>query len=357
MPNRITQYLHNVFRSNETHLHELKYLFWECTQRCNLRCRHCGSDCSASAATPDMPFEDFLQAVVPLTERYGRDRITVVITGGEPLLRKDLAQCGMALRKHGFRWGVVTNGLAYTREVHGQLMAAGMGAATVSLDGFETSHNYLRCNGRSFTGAMDAIDLIAGTKRLFYDVVTCVNRRNIDELDGLKELLIGRGVKAWRLFTIAPIGRAAGQEEMQLRGEELRRLMSFIAASRREGRMDVKFSCEAYVGSYETRVRDGYFFCRAGINIASVLIDGSISACPNISRKFAQGNIYRDSLAEVWEERFGRMRDRGWMKSGLCASCRDFRHCLGGAMHLRDEESGEIMVCHNRLLDAASSKV
>jgi len=350
MSNRITQYLHDIFRSNETHLHELKYLFWECTQRCNLRCLHCGSDCTSSSMTPDMPFDDFLQAIIPLTEKFKRDTITVVITGGEPLLRKDLPQCGKMLREHGFRWGIVTNGFAYTRDIHLRLMAAGMGAATVSLDGFEQSHNHLRCNKRSFANALNAIDLIAGTTRLFYDVVTCVNRRNINELEALKELLTSHGVKAWRLFSIAPIGRAAGQEDMQLTGDEFKQLMSFIAASRKEKRIDVKFSCEAYVGKYETRVRDGYFFCRAGINIASVLIDGSISACPNINRSFAQGNIYRDSLTDVWENRFGMMRDRRWTKCGLCASCRDYRHCLGGAMHLWNEKRDGIMVCHNKLV-------
>lgn len=35
--------------------HELRTLFWECTLRCNLACRHCGSDCRTEAAQPDMP--------------------------------------------------------------------------------------------------------------------------------------------------------------------------------------------------------------------------------------------------------------------------------------------------------------
>lgn len=35
-----------LFRRVETKTHELNYLFWECTTRCNLHCRHCGSDCS-----------------------------------------------------------------------------------------------------------------------------------------------------------------------------------------------------------------------------------------------------------------------------------------------------------------------
>ena len=41
--------------------HPLRQLFWECTLRCNVRCRHCGSDCKSSPSTPDMPLEDFLK--------------------------------------------------------------------------------------------------------------------------------------------------------------------------------------------------------------------------------------------------------------------------------------------------------
>ena len=91
----------------------------------------------------------------------------------------------------------------------------------------------------------------------------------------------------------------------------------------------MKFSCEGFTAKYETEVRDGFFFCRAGINIASVLVDGSISACPNIDREFAQGNIYNDNFMDVWENRFDIMRNRKWMKTGICKNCKMFKWCRG----------------------------
>jgi len=42
---------------------------------------------------------------------------------------------------------MVTNGYGYTPEIHGKLLAAGMGSVTLSLDGLEASHNWLRANG------------------------------------------------------------------------------------------------------------------------------------------------------------------------------------------------------------------
>jgi radical SAM protein with 4Fe4S-binding SPASM domain len=175
--------------------------------------------------------------------------------------------------------------------------------------------------------------------------VTCVNRRNIHSLPAFREFLITKNVKAWRLFTIAPIGRAKDNEDLQLTPQELKQLMDFIAHARLDRQIDVTFSCEAYVGSYEKKVRNACFFCRAGINIASVLADGAISACPNINRHFVQGNIYRDDLLEVWNSRFEVMRNRNWTRTGICAGCKDYKNCNGGAMHLWDEKQDCIMTC------------
>ena len=341
------QAFHNYFRKKETQLHELDYLFWECTQRCNLNCQHCGSDCTASSLYKDMPFEDLLKAIEPLEKRFKRNSILVVITGGEPLVRADLADCGRQLRNHGFLWGIVSNGFAYDSTRHGELMNAGLCSITFSLDGLRETHDTFRKRQGSFDRALNAIDLVANEKSpLAYDVVTCVSPMNINELETIKQLLIEHHVKAWRFFTIEPIGRAAKDPNLQLSDQQFRQLMDFIVATRREGMIDAKFSCEAYVGPYERKVRDWYYFCRAGITIGSILVDGSISACPNIDRRFAQGNIYHDNFLDVWENRFQRFRDRSWMKTGPCASCEVYKNCLGGAMHLHRKDADEILMCH-----------
>lgn len=294
-----------------------------------------------------MPFHDFLKAVEPLAQRYPRNTVIVAITGGEPLLRPDLAECGKALREKGLRWGIVTNGMLYDEAMHAKLLAAGLSSITVSLDGLEATHNWLRNHPESFQRALRALRLIARTPGLAYDVVTCVHQRNLPELPQLKELLIENGIKNWRLFTISPIGRAAHNDELQLSRAQVEELMRFIAETRRENRIHLTFSCEAYTGKYEEQVRDSYFFCRAGINIGSVLINGDISACPNIDRSFVQGNIYQDDLMDVWDNRFQLMRERTWMRTGMCEKCKDFKQCLGGAMHLRPSANDNILRCYN----------
>lgn len=112
------------------------------------------------------------------------------------------------------------------------------------------------------------------------------------------------------------------------------------------------YGCEGFLGSYEAEVRDSFYICNAGISVASVLADGSISACPSIRADYSQGNIYRDDFMEVWEHRFQPFRDRAWMKKGACASCAFFRYCEGNGMHLHDA-NGDLLFCHLERLKGA----
>jgi radical SAM enzyme (rSAM/lipoprotein system) len=300
-----------------------------------------------------MPSEDFLRVLSSIKKQTDPSKITIAITGGEPTLRKDLPEIGAKIRLLGFKWGMVTNGMLYTKELHQKLMKSGMGAVTLSLDGMQESHNWLRNSSQSYKRAMGAIDLFYKEDRLNYDIVTCVNQRNISELKGIRNLLEEKDVRAWRLFTIAPIGRAAANKEMLLEPQQLKRLMDFIKESRKSSKIDIKFSCEAYVGSYENEVREGFFFCRAGVNIGSILADGSISACPNINHKYIQGNIYDSDFMDVWGNGFQDMRDRKWTKTNECGQCKDFKFCQGGAMHLRDAD-GKLLQCHNQEIMSAT---
>lgn len=334
----------NQFKAYETSLHELNYLFWECTTRCNLNCKHCGSDCFKDSLNQDMPLNDFLSALDTI-EKVSRN-FTVVLTGGEPLLRKDIELCGREIRKRNMRWSMVSNGFLYTEEKHVSLLNAGLGALTISLDGLEDSHNWLRNNDKSFERVDTAIALAASSSRLNFDVVTCVNKKNFHELNDIKAYLISKGVKAWRLFTIIPIGRAKDDPDMFLNDKELTELMEFITRSRKKKELDVKFSCEGYVGKYEWKVRDTGFFCRAGINIGSILIDGSISACPNIDRSFAQGNIYNNNFYEIWNTKYQPFRNRDWTKRGQCANCKDYPKCKGNGFHYWHSEKNNVLVCH-----------
>ena len=129
-------------------------------------------------------------------------------------------------------------------------------------------------------------------------------------------------------------------------------IFDFINDTRKEGRIKADYGCEGFLGNYETEVRDSFFFCRAGVTIGSVLVDGSISACPNLRAHFIQGNIYNDDFMDVWNNHYQVFRDRSWAKQGECAACTYFKYCKGNGMHLRDE-NGTLLFCHFKRLKEA----
>ena len=322
--------------------HPLRQLFWECTLRCDLKCRHCGSDCKMQSESKDMPKEDFLRVLDGIAKKTDPHQVFVIISGGEPLMRKDIEDCGRAIYEKGFPWGMVTNGLHLTPQRFQDLMKAGMHSMTISLDGLEEDHNWMRGNDKSFQMVSQAIDMLVATEGFLFDIVTCVTRRNYKKLDEIKEFLISKGVKRWRLFTVFPVGRAALDPMMRLTNEEFRGVFE-------EGRIRADYGCEGFLGNYEGEVRNRLFSCQAGVSVGSVMADGSIAACASIRADYNQGNIYEDDFMDVWENRYQQYRNRKWMKKDECASCSYFRYCQGNGMHLRDG-NGKLLFCHLRRL-------
>lgn len=297
------------------------------------------------AAAPDMPKEDFFRVIDEITPHVDPHKTFIIFTGGEALLRPDLEACGLDLYRRGFPWGVVTNGYLLDEDRLQSLLRSGMHSITVSLDGFEDDHNWMRQHPHSFERAAHAIQLLCKEKEIVWDVVTCVNPRNISRLEEFKQWLISMGVARWRCFTIVPMGRAATDPELQLSEVQFRQVLDFIRQTRKEGKIYCSYGCEGFLGPYEMEVRDHLFYCRAGIEVASILNDGSISGCTSIRSNFNQGNIYQDSFWDVWESKFDKYRNRDWTKKGQCKGCKYFRYCEGSGMHLYDDNE-ELRFCH-----------
>lgn len=349
---RIALNLYSVKKNTDALIHELRYLFWECTTRCNMSCLHCGSDCKSDSEHPDMPAKDFLKVLQSIKHRVNPSRMIVAITGGEPLIRDDLADAGHQIRLLGYPWGIVTNGYLMTARKFEKLLKSGISSMAISLDGLEREHNWFRGKADSYKKSIVTIELAveASKKGLFFDVVTCVNQRNIGMLHQIKALLVKLGVKRWRLVSIFPKGRASGNGELRLSGGQLVELMEFIRETRREGKIIASYGCEGFLGEYEMEVRDIPFNCGAGIGIGSVLVDGSISACPSLRQDYIQGNIYKDDFWDIWSNRFQNMRNREWAKTGVCCDCKVWKYCKGNGLHLRDQKSGELLFCNYRHL-------
>lgn len=194
--------------NNSIKLHELSTLFWEATLRCNLSCKHCGSDCRKEATVKDMPKEDFYRVIDEIYDHVNPNKTLIIMTGGEILMRKDIEEVGLYLYNKGFPWGMVTNGMSLNSERFESLLRSGLRSITVSLDGFADEHNDMRGNKNSFDRAVEAIKLISKEPTVAWDIVTCVSPKKFGYLEELKKFIISIGVTAWRIFTVVPMGRA-----------------------------------------------------------------------------------------------------------------------------------------------------
>ncbi len=345
----------NQAKKIRANTHELNYFFWEATMRCNLNCRHCGSDCTKDEKMRELSAEKVLEVFSDIAHNYNSKDIMVAVTGGEPLVRKDLFPILSEVSKLGFPWGMVTNGMLVDEQVIENCIETGMKTISVSLDGVENSHNWLRRNESSYEKSINALKMLVETQKFeTVEAITCVHPGNIGDLDEFYKILQEIGIQSWRILTIFPKGRAVNDKNLLINPSVLAKLFSFIKEKRQEcNNMHINYSEEGYLGcTWEKEVRDDFFYCGAGINIGGLLCDGTYSACPSLSRNWLQGHVNELSFSKTWETRYTNMRQRDWMKVGDCIGCKAWNNCQGSSLHLWDWETGGQKICHLQFLDS-----
>jgi hypothetical protein len=102
---------------------------------------------------------------------------------------------------------------------------------------------------------------------------------------------------------------------------------------------------KVFWGITEHEVRDHFYNCHAGVNVASVLADATISACPSIRANFNQGNIYTDNFMEVWNNRFQPFATARGAPGPMCRLLPLALFAKATAWHLHDDQ-GRLLVCH-----------
>jgi MoaA/NifB/PqqE/SkfB family radical SAM enzyme len=299
-----------------THLHELNYFFWETTRRCNLTCRHCGSDCTRDETSVELPADRVIQVFENIAEHRDPKKVMVAVTGGEPLMRSDLFYIMEAVHQLGFRWGMVTNGMLMNERMVNRCIAAGMGTVVVSLDGDQKTHNWLRNHPDSYRKAIRALKLLSEADAFsIVEAITCVNPQNINQLDTLYDTVCQLNLQAWRLFTIFPRGRAESDSELFLNRDQFIKLFRFIEKKRTDDQSrTITYFEEGFLGCrWEGAIRD-FCYCSAGINTGGLLCDGSFSACPSLGPEWIQGHIDDSAFMDIWNSKYQNMRNRKWMQ-------------------------------------------
>lgn len=326
----------------------LTYLFVELTEQCNLSCRHCGSSCSPSEKRY-IDTKLLLRTLETIAEDFEPHTVMICLTGGEPLLHPDFFLIVEAITEFGFPWGMTTNGTLIDLEKAMKLKQYGLGSITISLDGLEETHEWLRNNRGCFQQTITAVGHIHKAQ-IPVQITTVIHKKNFDELDALYRLMCELDIYSWRIVNLEPIGRALQNQELLLDRAEILQLLDFIREKRYSIKtpMDVCFGCSHYLSfEYEREVRDNFFICGAGIYVGSILVNGDIYSCLDIERReeLVQGNIAVDRFSNVWENKFREFRINRAESSEECRYCKERDFCQADSMHTWDFEQNKPMFC------------
>lgn len=331
--------------------HELKYLFWECTMNCNFKCRHCGSQAGENVFEDSVSTDDIKKAFLDVSKNFDATKITIGVTGGEPLLRKDLFEVMGYASSLGFGWGMISNGYLVTEEIVEKARKAKMGTADISIDGIGSVHDEFRNMPGAYERAINAVRLFKKANFLNHlRITTTVNKNNIDSLDRMYAEFLKLGILNWRPLSIDPIGRTMDKGDLLLDREQFMTLLQFIKDKRKEkSKLSVTFGCAHYLGEeFEDEVRGNFFHCSTGINIGSILYNGDIFVCPNVPREkhLIQGNIKKDAFSDMWSNEYKLFREDERLESEKCKSCESWEECRGGSFHSWNFERKQPKICY-----------
>lgn len=347
--------LHKSYVEQQLNTHPLIDLFWECTLTCNAKCKHCGSSAEKKKYEGELSTEEIKSAFKQIANNMDASKILINVTGGEPLTRLDLCDVmEYATSSLGFHWGMTTNGILLTDENIKNLKKANMETISISIDGLEQTHDSFRGVPGSYKTIINNIKKLKEANFVKHIQVTTVfHKENISQLDELYSIMLNLGLDSWRLVSMDPIGRAKENDNLSLNGQELKKLLDFIKSKKKNKKLPLRYGCPGFLGlEYEKEVRPAYFYCRTGINVASILYNGDLSVCPNVPRinSLIQGNIKTDNFKDIWDNKYKEFRSRNRTKCDKCTKCEYWDYCLGGAFHTWNFTTNEQNKCPYNML-------
>jgi MoaA/NifB/PqqE/SkfB family radical SAM enzyme len=137
---------------------DVKWIAWEITRRCNLNCVHCRSSSELEAKEhPDFSFDEAKRVLDDISS-YAKP--VIVLSGGEPLLRKDVFEIASYGTAKDLRMCLATNGTLVTDEICKKIKESGIKMVSLSLDGSNASvHDNFRNQPGAFDGTINAAAL------------------------------------------------------------------------------------------------------------------------------------------------------------------------------------------------------
>jgi AdoMet-dependent heme synthase len=320
-----------------------KWIAWEITRRCNLRCVHCRSSSELEAKShPDFPKQEAFRIIDDIT---GYAKPVIVLSGGEPLLREDVFEIARYGTDKGLRMCLATNGTLVTDETCAKIKEAGIKIVSLSLDGSnETVHDDFRSQKGAFAGTIHAAHLFK-QYGIEFIINSSFTKRNQEEIPKVYTLAKELGATAWYLFMIVPTGRGEEMLNELISKEDYEKILEWhYQMEKDEDVLLVRPTCAPHYyrivlqkskeegGKFKRRSlkfsTGGSKGCIAGQLIALIDVDGNVLPCSYFPKP--AGNIRTQSFKDIWEhsELFRELRDFRKYK-GKCGSCEYVTVCGG----------------------------
>ena len=299
---------------------------WNLTKRCNLKCPHCYLDAGPKAGN-----ELTLHECLRLTDEMkllGTEMI--ILTGGEPLLRRDIFDIARYASNLGM-WVVMgTNGVLITDKVAERMVACGVKGVGISIDSMDPEkHDRFRGSPNSWKYAVRALE-ISRAHGLEVLVQTTVMAMNRDEIPALIAFSRAKGAWSFNLYFLVQTGR--GQEMNDLNARETTDVLRDLVEAQDSFRpMLVRAKCApqfkqiAYESGRAGLESGG---CMAGTGYGRITPEGDVTPCPYMT--VVAGNVRQRGFSEIWRTSplLQELRDRTRL-GGRCGRC-EFNALCGG---------------------------
>jgi len=320
---------------------------WNLTSRCNLVCAHCYLDAvqRKTQARDELDTGDAL-AVIGELARLAPGAM-LVLTGGEPLLRSDLARLVNAAAGGGLMPVVGTNGTLLDAARAASLKDAGAAGVGISLDSSAPEfHDRLRGVPGAWALARRGI-AAAHAAGLAIVVQATVFEENRNDLAVLAELAAQAGAMAFNVFFLVCTGRGVTQTDLTPASYEAT-LHEIVRLQDRHPGLKIRARCAPYMrrlqGLHAGESGRGYAdwssACLAGRHYFRITPQGGVTPCPYIPA--AVGDLRTQSLEGIWREHPTLHALRNGLPGGKCGAC-DFRYGCGGCRARALAEHGDVM--------------
>lgn len=320
---------------------------WNTTRLCNLACGHCYLDAvqRKREAPNELRTEEALGVIDQLAGLS--PGAMLVLTGGEPLMRRDLVDLVRAAAQQGLVPVIGTNGTLLTPERARVLKDAGAAGVGISLDSATPAfHDRLRGLNGAWQRAVEGIEAAraAGLTILMQMTLFEDNRRELATMADLAEVL---GAMAFNLFFLVCTGRGVTQTDLSaLTYEETLREIDHLQIERPS--LKIRARCAPYMrrvqGLHAGEQGGGYAewssACLAGRQYFRITPKGEVTPCPYISQPV--GDLRTQPLREIWTQDRTLSRLRGELPGGKCGAC-DYRLSCGGCRARAYAACGDIM--------------